>query len=207
MTWKIRLEGSETIIDVPTAQRVVEGIREGEWEPTDDVRGPSDRSWTPIEEHVQFAEAIAELEPVAVEAEDETRLDMNPLIDVSLVLLIFFILTTSYSILRRTIDVPAEPDNEKGAKVKKEIKLEDIKDRIFKVEAWLVEDKARIKVNDNIIEIEDLEKALTNAMKATGKREMLLEFEGIPWGVLAQIIDAAKAAEVQNITFKRKKRQ
>ena len=44
--------------------------------------------------------------PPPGEAPDETRLDMNPLIDVALVLLIFFILTTTYESLRRAIDLP-----------------------------------------------------------------------------------------------------
>ncbi|QEL17200.1 ExbD/TolR family protein [Limnoglobus roseus] len=205
MSWKVRPEGSETAVEVPTAQRVLDGIREGEWEPTDDVRGPADAAWVPIEEHVQFADAIAEMGAAPIEMPDETHLDMNPLIDVALVLLIFFILTTTYAVLRRTIDVPSEPEPDKGmGKQKRE--LQEVQERSFKVEAWLIDDRPRVKINDKIIEVEDLEKSLKDVMKATNHREMLLEFEGrVPWGVLAQIIDAAKAAEVTNITFKRKK--
>ncbi len=206
MSWKIRYEGSDTIVDVPTAQRVLDGVREGEWQTTDDIRGPSDTAWTPIEEHPQYADAIAEMEPVALPEADETHLDMNPLIDVALVLLIFFILTTTYAVLRRTIDVPSEPDPDKGQAQKQKTPTEQVLERSFKVEAWLIDDRARVKVNDKIVEVEDLEKTLKDAMKVTNHTEMLLEFEGrIPWGVLAQIIDAAKAAEVTNITFKRKK--
>jgi biopolymer transport protein ExbD len=205
MSWAVRFEGSETVVEIPTAQRVLDGVREGEWEPTDDVRGPVDNAWTPIEEHAQFADAIAEMEPPPPPHDDETRLDMNPLIDVALVLLIFFILTTTYSVLRRTIDIPAEPDP-KEDKGKTKLKLSDVLERSFKVEAWMVEDRPRVKVGETIVEIEDVEKELTKAMKATGHREMLLEFEGrVPWGVLAKVIDAAKAAEIQQITFKRKK--
>jgi biopolymer transport protein ExbD len=206
MSWTIRFEGSQSTAVVPTAQRVMEGIREGEWEPTDDVRGPGDREWTPIEEHRQFVEAIAELEPEARHEEDETHLDMNPLIDVALVLLIFFILTTTYSVLRRSVDVPGEPEGEKG-KTTKQIKAEDIQDRAFKVEAWMIDERARLRVNDKIVEVEELEKALSEMIRATGKRDIILEFEGIPWGILAQIMDAAKGAEVQNINFKRKKKK
>lgn len=205
MSWRVRFEGSETVVELPTAQKVLEGVREGEWEASDDVRGPIDRDWTPIEEHAQFADAIAELEPQAMEGPDETRLDMNPLIDVVLVLLIFFILTTTYSILRRTIDVPGEPESkEEGKKAKPT--PQELQERMFKVELWMIEDRARLKINDKIIELDEVAKALQDAVKATGHREMLLEFEGrVPWGIVAQVIDAAKAAEIQNVNLKRKK--
>ena len=205
MSWRVRFEGSETVVELPTAQKVLEGGREGEWEASDDVRGPIDRDWTPIEEHAQFADAIAELEPHAVEGPDETRLDMNPLIDVALVL-IFFILTTTYSILRRTIDVPGEPETKDEGK-KAKLTPQQLEERMFKVELWMIEGHgARLKINDKIIELNEVAKALQDAVKATGHREMLLEFEGrVPWGIVAQVIDAAKAAEIQNVNLKRKK--
>ncbi len=206
MSWRVRFEGSETIIEVPTAQKVLEGVREGEWEPSDDVRGPIDQSWTPIEEHAQFADAIAEMEPHAEEGPDETRLDMNPLIDVALVLLIFFILTTTYSILRRTIDVPGEPEKQEDKGVKAKPTPQELEERMFKVELWMIDDRARLRINDKIIELEEAEKSLEDAVKATGHREMLLEFDGrVPWGIVAKVIDAAKAADVQNVNLKRKK--
>lgn len=206
MSWSVRFEGSETVVELPTAQRVLDGVREGEWGPTDDVRGPADTSWTPIEEHAQFADAVAEMEPPAPPHDDETRLDMNPLIDVALVLLIFFILTTTYSVLRRTIDIPAEPDPKEDKGKTTKVKLQDVLERSFKVEASMTGDRVVLRVKDTIIELGELEKSLTDVMRTTTHREMLLEFEGrVPWGILAKIIDAAKAAEVQNITFKRKK--
>lgn len=204
MSWRVRMEGSGNIVELPTAQKVLEGIREGEWEPSDDVRGPIDRDWVPIEEHAQFADVISEMGPPPAEEVDESRLDMNPLIDVALVLLVFFILTTSYSILRRTIDVPGEPDSkEKGEKAKPN---KEMQEQMFKVELWMVDDRPRLRVNDKIIEMEETEKTLTDVVKSTGKREMLLEFEGrVPWGVVAKVIDSAKAADVVNVSLKRKK--
>jgi biopolymer transport protein ExbD len=205
MSWRVRLEGSGNVVELPTAQKVLEGIREGEWEPSDEVRGPIDRDWTPIEEHAQFADVISEMGPPPAEEVDESRLDMNPLIDVALVLLVFFILTTTYSILRRTIDVPGEPEQQKDGQQAKP-KPQDVQERMFKVELWMVDERPRLKINDRIIEMEDVEKTLTDTVKATGKREILLEFEGrVPWGVVAKVIDAAKVAEVVNVNLKKKK--
>ena len=104
--WQIRHEGSPHIVDLPSATRVLEGIRDGDWEATDEVRGPDEKQWQAIEDHPLFAETMAELEPPAMEKPDETRLDMNPLIDVALVLLIFFIITATYSSLRRSLELP-----------------------------------------------------------------------------------------------------
>ena len=46
--------------------------------------------------------------------EDETRLDMNPLIDVALVLLIFFMLTTTYEELRKEFNPPRDTSRTQG---------------------------------------------------------------------------------------------
>src|SRR5258708_16016416 len=107
MSWTIRHEGSPRSVEGLTAAQVIEGLQEGQWEPTDEVRGPDDGIWLPIENHPQFAELAAEIEPEHLgRREDETRLDMNPLIDVCLVLLIFFILTTTYPPLQKILPIP-----------------------------------------------------------------------------------------------------
>jgi biopolymer transport protein ExbD len=203
-TWRVRFEGSPTVVEVPSAAKVLEGLRDGEWEPTDEVRGPGDTGWFPIADHPQFADPVAEMEPVGGEHPDETRLDMNPLIDVALVLLIFFILTTTYSSLRRTIDVPAAPDSE--AQAPKPPTPEELKDRVFTVVCWLEDDKPAIKIEDKLVEVKDLEKEVAAFVKTTGRREMLLEVDGrVPWGIEAQIHDAAKAADIHQIYRKPKK--
>src|SRR5262245_24898701 len=99
MAWQVRQEGSPEAINLPTEVDVLAGLRDGNFLPTDEVKGPTDADWQPIETHPQFAEAAQEVEPPPAESVDETHLDMNPLIDVCLVLLIFFILTITYASL------------------------------------------------------------------------------------------------------------
>src|SRR6266849_9861621 len=107
MSWSVRHEGSPTVIEGLTVEQIADGLREGSWETTDEVRGPGEPEWRALENHPQFAEVAAELEPpIRGESEDETRLDMNPLIDVCLVLLIFFMLTTTYAALQKVLDMP-----------------------------------------------------------------------------------------------------
>lgn len=203
-TWRVRYEGSPTVVEVPSAARVLEGLRDGNWEPTDEVRGPGDTGWFAIADHPQFADPVAEMEQPPAEHPDETRLDMNPLIDVALVLLIFFILTTTYASLRRTIDVPAEPDT--TAEAPKPPTPDELKDRTFTVTCWLEDNKPAVKVEDKLIEVKDLEKEVKDFVKSTGRREMLLEVDGrVPWWVEAAIHDAAKAADIHQIYRKPKK--
>jgi len=202
--WRVRFEGSPTVVEVPSANRVAEGLRDGDWEPTDEVRGPGDAGWTPIADHPQFADVAAELEVQGGEHPDETRLDMNPLIDVALVLLIFFILTTTYASLRRVIEVPAAQDREgKTASVPNPAEIEN---RTFHVTCWMEDGKPVIKIEDRIVDRKDLEKEVKEFVRTTGRREMLLEVDGrVPWGVEASIHDAAKAADLHQIWRKPKK--
>src|SRR5947209_7806823 len=105
--WRIRHEGSPKSVDGLSLAQVVEGLQDGKWEVTDEVMGPGDSQWAPIESHPQLAEVAADLEPPQPrEYDDESRIDMNALIDVCLVLLIFFMITTTYAALQKRMDAP-----------------------------------------------------------------------------------------------------
>ena len=111
-----------------------EGLRDGAWEPTDEVMGPGDRAWVAIENHPQFADVVADLEPPPPHGHpDETHLDMNALIDVCLVLLSFFILTTTYANRVQKV-VPIPMDKGDGPKAKA-LTVADIKSRMIRVTA------------------------------------------------------------------------
>ena len=108
MTWKIRHQGSPRALEGLTLPEVLEGLQDGLWEPTDEVMGPLDENWVALENHRQFADIAEDIEPHPPRHyDDETHLDFNPLIDVCLVLLIFFILTTSYAALQKVLPMPA----------------------------------------------------------------------------------------------------
>src|SRR5437763_13671333 len=105
--WSVRHAGSEESVDGLTADDVLDGVREDVWDPSDEVTGPDDPEWVALEQHPVFAQAMADYEPPPPKhPEDETKLDMNPLIDVALVLLIFFMLTTTYEDLRKEFNPP-----------------------------------------------------------------------------------------------------
>src|SRR5439155_6090958 len=100
--------GSPRSVDGLSQAEVVEGLQDGQWDPTDEVKGPADKNWVEIENHHEFEEIAADLEPPPASSEvDETRLDMNPVIDVALVLLVFFMLTASYAAIQRVLIMPS----------------------------------------------------------------------------------------------------
>ena len=201
MTWKIRHEGSPRTVQGLTAANVVEGLQDGLWEPTDEVMGPDDEQWVAIENHPQFAEIAADLEPLIPRPhEDETRLDMNPLIDVCLVLLIFFILTTSYAALQRILDMPGISQRSiKGPPTKSR---EEVKQFTIAVEARQLNGRPVIRVEGQEVDRDDLTAVLRRYVKDTRKTELLLDArDDVDWDTVVAIQDAAKGADVTRVHY------
>src|SRR5205814_4673431 len=68
--WLVRQEGSPAAVSVPSAAEVLAGLRDGNWLPSDEVKGPADAEWQPIQAHPAFAEAAAEVDPPKPEPKD-----------------------------------------------------------------------------------------------------------------------------------------
>src|SRR6516162_178167 len=119
MSWQVRHQGSPKAVQGLTVAQIAQGLRDGVWSLTDEVRGPQDEEWTAIENHQQFAEVVDEVEePPARFHGEEAHVDMNALIDVTMVLLIFFILTTTRSVaVQKIIPLPIITDAKTGKKV------------------------------------------------------------------------------------------
>lgn len=206
MSWQVRREGSPTAYTLPSAEAVLDGLREGIWLPYDEVKGPDDADWVPLDAHHAFEDTAEELAAPMPEAHDDTHLDMNPLIDVCLVLLIFFILTISYASLERAISVPEDkPDEE--AKTTQKVELSEIKDRVFRVSGTMDGDRPVIKVEGEPVPIEQLDAKIRSVIDGTGKKEMLLDLDPvIPWGVQTAILDSAKGNGVHEVLLAPRKR-
>lgn len=201
--WQVRKEGSPEVYALPTPAAVITAMRDGNFVPADEVKGPGDTAFQPLETHPTFAEAALDVEPPPAEAADDTHLDMNPLIDVCLVLLIFFILTITYASLERALDVPDDTPDDKGAQ--QETKFDTLKDRVFLVIVKMDGEKPVIKIGipGAMKEVPRANDKLFDAIKAateTGRKEMLIDIEkDVPWGVETDILDAAKGNKIHNI--------
>jgi biopolymer transport protein ExbD len=201
MSWKIRHEGSPKAMEGLSPAQVVEGLQDGLWEATDEVMGPSDGGWVAIENHPQFAEIAADIEPPSPRVEDdETRLDMNPLIDVALVLLIFFILTASYQALQKVLAAPGVTGKElKGPPV---MTKAQVKQYSIKVDIKLLSGKPMVYVEDQLVAEADLPAALARYVRDTRKTRMVLDVgPGVEWGTVVTVQDAAKGAGVEDAAY------
>ncbi len=196
--WLVRPEGStRPPAQFPTAQALADALKDGDLSPSDEVRGPGDRDFRPLDTHPAFAELAADLDTPPPEPEEETHLDMNPLIDVALVLLIFFILTATYTTLTRSLGLPDVPEDQKKLA---NPSPKDLQDRAVKVSAKMDKDTPIVSLDGRVVPLADLERELTALVKAGARKDGLFDVaKGVPWGVTVKLFEAARGAEVQRV--------
>jgi len=213
MPWQVRHEGSPRVVRDLSLQQIVDGLRDGLWETTDEVVGPGETRWQAIESHPQLAEIAMDIEDLRPPRHQEaTSLDLNALIDVCLVLLIFFILTTSYAnLVQKVVPVPSVRPEGKA----RSVKAQDVRSRMIHVEA--VADKngkpsVRVQLQSVDVLAADGKSIDTAKLKAAlqpylrgedRKTEMLFDARGVSWETVIQIQDAARSAGVQKIHYPR----
>ena len=200
MSWKIRHEGSPKSVEVKTLQHVVDGLQDGRWEMTDEVMGPLDKAWVPIENHPQLADIAMDMElPPRPEEEDESRIDMNALIDVCLVLLVFFILTTSYAVLQKRLELPNVTGGEAGIPV---VTKEQVAEQMIHVTVKMEDGKPVFRVEKKVVPEERLLAELTGFVKQTRRSKLLLEHDyDVPHGTIVAVQDAAKGAKMERVLW------
>ncbi len=209
MLVQVRHQGSAAVQSLQ-AEQVAQGLRDGQFDPQDEVKFPSETKWTELENHPTFAEIAEEVEPPMPKSHDQaTHLDMNALIDVCLVLLIFFILTTSYAATVQKV-VPL-PDVKSESKSKRKLKPADVKNHMIKVQASLGADgKPAVTVENLKVDVakdDDIDRAkladiLRGYVRSSEKRtDLLLSAGDIRWETFIAIQDAAKAAGVHTINL------
>src|SRR5262249_7641858 len=148
--------------------------------------------------------------------DDETRLDMTPLIDVCMVLLIFFILTTSYTVLQKIIEAAnLRPSRVGGGRPVSSAEVESTMVRVALRD--IGGDKVRVQIEketfdadkdvydgDKADEARQLDRRLVDALQqfrgGGDKNKVLLEFDrGVPHGFTVAVQDAAKLAGMSEV--------
>ena len=202
MSWKVRHEGSPQAVEGLNLEQIVEGLREGQWEPTDEVQAPGEARWTAMENHPQLAELAADVEPAqSTHRHEETHLDMNPLIDVCLVLLVFFILTTTYESIRKVLEMPAA----KASSGVKQVSKATVDQKMVRLKAFKQDGKTVILVQDKPVEMDQLLIELSRHVNDTKKTELLIDAKDVEWGTLITIQDMAKEAGMHKAHYLRPK--
>lgn len=201
MSWKARHEGSPRSVTL-TLDELRQGLIDGQWEPTDEVMGPEDTDWSPIEGHPALAELAEELEPPPVKHHpDESNIDMTALIDVCLVLLVFFILTTTVAAMQHQIEAPSVEDKSKPGVMA--VSKEKVEQTMIHVTAKMEKpDTPVIRVEGKVVEPEQLTAELQKLARSAKKTRVLLEHDDdVPHEVVVQVIDAAKGARMDGVAL------
>jgi biopolymer transport protein ExbD len=199
MNWKVRHEGSPQSVAL-TLDELRQGLVDGQWEPTDEVMGPGDADWVAIEGHPTLAELAEELEPPPVKHyPDESHIDMTALIDVCLVLLVFFILTTTVAAMQHTIEAPTVEDKSKPDVMR--VSRDKVEQTMIHVTAKMEKpDTAVVRVEGKEVNIDQLTAELQRLARSAKKTKLLLEHDDdVPHEVVVKIIDAAKGARMESV--------
>ncbi len=201
MSWKLRHQGSPRAVENLTLAQVVEGMRDGLWEPTDEVLGPGDARWTAIENHPTLAETAEEIEDLLhrPKHEEETHVDMIPLIDVCMVLLVFFILTTSYQALEKILNMPQATSNQAAPRVVTEAEVKEYMVNVVVRKG--ADGKSVYKVDDTPVPERELTAAISRFVSERRRTEVLIDAVGVDWGSVVKVIDAAGGARVSKVYF------
>jgi biopolymer transport protein ExbD len=196
--WKIRHEGSPQYAET-TLDAIRQELADGAWEATDEVMGPGETEWVAIENHPQLEELALDLEPPpSPHYDDETRLDMTALIDVCLVLLVFFILTTTVAALQVRLEAPTVDDKNKVNV--KAIKMKDVEESMILCRGAMINGQLVIKVEDDVVEMPKLAAAFRNYARGTKKTTLLLDLDDkVTHEVQVKVIDAAKGAGLERV--------
>jgi biopolymer transport protein ExbD len=200
MAWSIRHQGSLRAVRGLSLAQVVEGLKDETWDSTDEVLGPADRRWTAIENHPHLEQIAFDIDQarsqvVTEDDADEQRIDMNSLIDVCLVLLVFFILATTLVVMEKVLDIPRNRADIPT------ISPKAIDQSCIYLKAYKQDGKTIIEINQRHVPVEDLQLHLERARRETQRADLVLDATGVEWETVVSIIDAAGGAGVRRVQF------
>src|SRR5262249_5912202 len=116
-----------------------------------------------------------------------------------LVLLIFFILTTSYAVLQKRLEAPGVTADKLGPAV---VTQEKVEQQMIRVTIKMEGGKPVTAVEDHVVDPYLLQSELRRYGKPTKKPRLLLERDGdVPQRAVVGVIDAAKGAGLEKVSL------
>jgi biopolymer transport protein ExbD len=159
----------------------------------DEIRKEGETTWKTFLDYPEFDDTFSVKS--SIKHDEDENIDMNALIDVCLVLLVFFILLTSYAKLVQHLE---------AAKTNPDSKIPSITttqaDQKTKVVIKTEAGKTLFYINEQVVESENLTTALkASARKLKSKDLILFYSDDVPYQAVISIQDAARAADFQQI--------
>lgn len=122
--------------------------------------------------------------------EEDYKMDMTPMIDVVFLLLIFFMVSTSFVDFSRRMDISL-PESKASVQTEKR--------KTFTIEMGI---EGHISMNGREVTLETLEKTLEEESKnATQKSVIIKADKGIPYGKVVTIMGIAKSLNITDISI------
>lgn len=203
MSWRLRHEGSPQAVPQPLSnEQIVEGLKDGVYATTDEVRGPGDSKWLKLEDHPHFSEVsevIQEVENEKGHEPEDNNIDMNPLIDVCLVLLVFFILATTLSVMEKVMRLPQNsPPNTKPVTLTPEQSQKYIMLKLEKKGTGTIFNVNGYEATNEDTLLRELERLVRE-----NKTEVILDIApGVEFNAYTMAVDNATKARVTKIITK-----
>ena len=159
----------------------------------DEIRKEGETTWKTFLDYPEFDDTFSVKS--SIKHDEDENIDMNALIDVCLVLLVFFILLTSYAKLVQHLE---------AAKTNPDSKIPSITttqaDQKTKVVIKTEAGKTLFYINEQVVESDNLTTALkASARKLKSKDLILFYSDDVPYQAVISIQDAARAADFQQI--------
>lgn len=159
----------------------------------DEIRKEGETAWKTLLDYPEFEETFSSKS--ITKQEDDDNIDMNALIDVCLVLLVFFILLTSYAKLVQHLE---------SAKTNPDSKIPSISvsqaDQKTKVVIKTEAGKTFFYINKQVVENDNLTSALKASARKLKNKDLILYYnDDVPYQAVISIQDAARAADFQQI--------
>ncbi len=206
--WALRKRDSKKIYKGLPLATIKAWILEARIEPDDYVTNTEIKKWAPAS---SIDELVAYFSPDTLgsgvmsgrdtklpwesrsSSEDEMTIDMTPMIDVTFILLIFFMVTATFSIHEvKNIQIPKAKHTTKGKQEKISVS---------------VDAAGQIYVGKSKIELKDLGSYLKQEVSKTLQQDIVLTADHtLDYGFIITVLDGINGAGVKNVKLKLEKR-
>lgn len=188
-------------LEFSSAAALTAALRAGRVDGADLLDGPDGRRQA-LASHPEFGRYVIDDEVLLEGDGEELAVDLTPMIDVTFLLLIFF-MATSMIVMFKTLAAPDSKADKDGPGKRSLPTRAEVEARYLFVK--ILDDGAAEVAGERAIGLEAIQALLTKSMKAEGKRTLVLEASArVQHGDMVRVIDAANLAEADKLLFAKK---
>jgi biopolymer transport protein ExbD len=195
--WKVRPAGARDQGRAVSFDRLAEAINGEDVGDLDEVLGPGETKWRAVVEHPELAIYVPSQRRVRGWTAEDADTDMTPMIDVTFQLLIFFMVTATYTI-QKTLDLPSsKPAEESQATAPLTMSELERNNVMVRIAA-----DGTVTIEDQVVPLDQLVTGLGTVIRSKKSTELALDVhDAVDHDTLVQVLDAAGAAHIEKVLF------